>query len=100
MTFVYIDDYGIQGSNYYWDKRDMYNATQEELERIGLTGPRVQVHADIIEPLKQIRKTFLEAGYDLYIKEGYRSKELYEVVYQKRVEKFGKKITDQASEHE
>ena len=40
--------------------------------------------------LIKIDKKFQEEfGYRLYIKEGYRSSDLYEMVYKKRVVKFG-----------
>ena len=50
---------------------------------------------DIIDILKQIDQKFItDHGYRLFIKEGYRSKDLYEIVYKRRCAKFGKEETD------
>lgn len=92
---VYIDEYGLLGTNFYWKHRNrLPNITDEDLEQVGLIDERVLVHKDIIEILQDIDKKFQEKGYRMYIKEGYRSKELYELIYQKRVEMFGKERTD------
>lgn len=93
--FVYIDEYGLLGSNFYWHKHDAKGITKEEILSIGLTSDRVEVHGGIVDLLVEIDIKFREElGYRLYIKEGYRSKDLYELVYRKRVEKFGKEETD------
>jgi D-alanyl-D-alanine dipeptidase len=91
---VYIDRHGLLGSNFYWHKHEAKGITKEEILSVGLTDDRVQVHADIIGVLQDIDRAFQERGYRLFIKEGYRSKDLYELVYRKRVEKFGKEETD------
>lgn len=91
---VYIDDYGLLGSNFYWDKRDTKGVTLEEIMATGLRDNRVQVHRDLITPLQEIDRELKANSYRLYIKEGYRSKALYELVYRKRVEMFGKEETD------
>jgi D-alanyl-D-alanine dipeptidase len=92
--FVYINQYGLLGSNFYWNKYEVKGITKEEILAVGLTDDRVQVHKDIIDILVKIDSLFREKGYRLYIKEGYRSKDLYDLVYRKRVAKFGKKETD------
>lgn len=95
QDLVYIDEYGLLGTNFYWKHRNkLPNITDKDLEQIGLVDERVLVHKDIIEILQEIDKKFQEKGYRMYIKEGYRSKELYELIYQKRVEMFGKERTD------
>ena len=92
---LYIDEHGILGSNFYWNHFERYGFTKQDAENVGLTGPRVQIHKDLIPILKEVDETFQRKfGYRLYIKEGYRSKELYELVYNKRVEFFGKEETD------
>jgi D-alanyl-D-alanine dipeptidase len=91
---VYIDEHGLQGTNFYWNKYESKGLTKEDILVAGLTSDRVQVHKDIIGPLIAIDAEFQKRGYRLYIKEGYRSKELYEIVYKRRVEKFGKEETD------
>lgn len=87
--FVYLDEHGILGSNFYFKKGLDMGMTKQELESIGLRDDRVMVHKDLIEPLKKAQRLFAELGYDLYIKEGYRSKELYELVNQKMIQKLG-----------
>lgn len=92
---VYVDEHNLLGSNFYWHHRDkIKGATVAELAAVGLKDERVQVHKDLIEPLKNIDKEFQKRGYRLYIKEGFRPRELYELVYKKRVELFGKEATD------
>lgn len=94
INLVYIDDYGLLGTNFYWHKYEAKGLTKEDILSVGLTSDRVQVHCDIIDALCAIDRDFQERGYHLYIKEGYRSRELYEIIYKKRVEKFGKEETD------
>ncbi len=93
-SFVSIHDYGLQGSNFYWNKYVQYNLTKEELATVGITSDQILIHTDLIQPLTQVNDDLKQHGYCLYIKEGYRSVALYELVYRKRVEKFGKERTD------
>lgn len=90
--FVYINDYGLLGSEYYWDNRERLNITEEELRAAGVDG-RVQVHKDLIPSLRVADKTFKEKGMRLYIREGYRPHALYELAFMKRKEKFGETDT-------
>jgi D-alanyl-D-alanine dipeptidase len=94
-NFVYIDQYELLGSNFYWHKRATYNISEAELFEVGLHGDRVLVHESIIQPLLAVDQKFQEQfGLRLYIKEGYRSAELYKLIYAKRVAKFGQEMTD------
>ena len=69
--------------------------TKEDILSVGLTSDRVQVHKDIIDELVAIDKEINDKlGFNIYLKEGYRSKALYELIYEKRVAKFGKEETD------
>jgi len=86
---VYIDEYGLLGSNFYWKKGAEKGLTQEELIRVGVTDERVQVSKDIIAALVAADKEFQEKGYKLYLKEGYRPKALYELVYEARMKMSG-----------
>src|SRR6185312_505682 len=61
---------------------------------VGLEDHRVFVHKDIIQLLISVDKEFQKRNFRLYVKEGYRSKALYEIVYTKRVKMFGKEETD------
>ncbi len=91
---VDIDEYGLRGTNFYWLKHDAKGITKEEVMSVGVTSERVQLHKDIIPNILAIEEELEKHGYSLYIKEGYRSKELYELVYEKRCIKFGKEETD------
>lgn len=93
-NLVYIDEHGLLGSNFYWHQYDSKALTDEELKEAGLTSDRVQVDKSIIGHLVEIDKEFQKRGFRLYIKEGYRSKALYEIIYRKRVEMVGKEETD------
>lgn len=91
---VYIDESGLLGSNFYWYKYEAKGLTKEDVLSVGLTSDRVQVHQDILQPLVRVDSEFQKIGYRLYIKEGYRSKDLYKMIYKRRVAKFGKEETD------
>ena len=92
---VHIDDYGLLGSEYYWNNHEKMNITKDELLAIGMTDGRIQVHKDIIASLQAVDKAFQEKGMRLYLKEGYRSNALYELAFRKRKERFGEKETRQ-----
>ncbi len=91
---VYIDDYNLLGSNFYWHKYETHGLTKEDILGAGLVDDRVQVSKQIIEPLIAADNELQKKGWRLYIKEGYRSKDLYKVVYEKRIAKYGKEVTD------
>ncbi len=93
-NLVYIDEYGLVGSNFYWHKYESKGLTKEDILEAGLTSDRVRVAKEIIEPLQRVEEALKPLRYRLYIKEGYRAKSLYEIVYKRRVEKFGKEETD------
>lgn len=92
--FVYIDEYQLKGTNFYWYKYEAKGLTKEDILNAGLTNDRVKVHRDCIQALVEINKIFGSRGYELFIKEGYRSEALYDIIYQRRVEKFGRADTD------
>lgn len=93
--FVCINDYGLLGSNFYWVNRHKVEGLADEmLSYAGLTDDKVFVHRDIIDVLIEIDKEFQRSGFRAYIKEGYRSKELYKLIYEKRVDMFGKDRTE------
>ncbi len=94
QTLTYIDQHGLLGSNFYWHKYEANGLTKEDILSVGLTDDRVQVSTEIIDALISIDTEFQKKGYRLYIKEGYRSKDLYEMIYNKRVAKFGAEDTD------
>lgn len=91
---VYIDEYGLPGSNFYWHKYETHGLSKEDILNAGLIDDRVQVSRQIVDALVALDGEFQKRGWRLYIKEGYRSKALYKIVYERRVAKFGKEITD------
>lgn len=91
---VYIDEYGLLGSNFYWHKYASHGLTKEDILSVGLVNDRVQVSKKILPVLQNIDTELQKRGWRLYIKEGYRSRALYEIVYKRRVEKYGAEATD------
>ncbi|HEY0010653.1 MAG TPA: hypothetical protein VGB97_01915 [Candidatus Paceibacterota bacterium] len=94
IDFVYIDDYGLLGSNFYWHKYANHGLSKEDILAAGVVDDRVQVHKSLIDPLLSAEQELRERGWRLYVKEGYRSDALYQIVYERRVEKYGKEATD------
>lgn len=92
-NFVYIDDHGLLGSNFYWRKGIETGITKDDLARVGLVDERVLVHEDIIESLKKADDVLHAKSFRLYISEGYRSKELYRFINEKIEAKMGKHET-------
>ncbi len=90
---VFIDTYGLLGSNFYWRTYAAKGLSKQDILAAGLTDDRVRVHRELIKPLLAVDTLLHQHGYRVYIKEGYRSKMLYEVVYRRRVEKFGREET-------
>lgn len=93
-NFVYIDEYNLLGSNFYWHKGIEVGIPKGELAKVGLQDERVLVHKDIVGTLKNADKALQSKGYRLYITEGYRSKELYRLINEKIKEKIGEKETN------
>ena len=88
-NFVYIDDYGLLGSNFYWRKGIEIGISKEDLAKVGLYDERVLVHKDIVPSLKSADKELQSKDCRLYVTEGYRSQELYSLVEKKMKEKIG-----------
>ena len=61
-NFVYIDEYGLLGSNFYWSKGIKIDLPKEMLKRVGLEDERVLVHKDLITPLQNADKKLQEKG--------------------------------------
>lgn len=92
--FVSLRDAGIRCQNFYWHKYAAHGLTKEDIIAAGLRNDDVVVHPDIIAPLLAVREALAASGLTLFVKEGYRSPALYQIVYQRRVEKYGKEETD------
>jgi len=91
---VPISQHDLLGSSFYWNRYADYGLTREDLIGLGMTDDQVYVSPKIIPVLLEIDKELQTRGWRLYLKEGYRSKELYELLYKRRVKKFGKEMTD------
>jgi len=94
MNLVKLSDYGIKSINYYWQRRDNFNITESELAAVGVTGNDAMVDASLIPKLKQANELAQPLGYELVVKDAYRSKELYDLVRRKRYENDGQEVTD------
>lgn len=94
MNLVKLSDYGIKNINYYWERRDKFNLTEAELAGVGITGNDAVVDYSLISRLKKVNELLKPAGYEIIIKDAYRSKELYDLVRKKRYKSDGKEVTD------
>lgn len=94
MNLVKLSDFGIKGINYYWERRDNFNLSEAELFEVGIVGNEAQVDEKLISQLKEANEIFKKYGYEIIIKDAYRSPELYKLVQKKRYENDGKEITD------
>jgi hypothetical protein len=57
----------------------------EELEAIGIKDGIMMVSERIIKPLLKAQQILHKYGYSIVIKDGYRSPEIYDLAYKKRV---------------
>lgn len=91
---VGISDHGLLGSSFYWNRYADYGLTREDLISTGMKDDQVYVNPDIVPALLQVDKELQTKGWRVYLKEGYRSEELYKLLYERRVKKYGKEMTD------
>lgn len=91
---VSLLDYGLKGINFYWTRKDRFNLSEAELNSAGVFNDHAYVDEVIIFPLKEANNIFAKHGYELLIKDAYRSPELYKLIQQKRYEIHGKEHTD------
>lgn len=94
LNLVNSAEFNIKGVNYYWTRKERYNISEEELRAVGVTDGNAYIDKALIPPL-QIANTKCKAlGYEIIIKDGYRSPELYQLIQKKRYETRGKEETD------
>lgn len=93
-TLVYIDEYDLLGSNYYYKHAQRLGINQKELSTVGVVDARVLVHRSIIKPLRSVDEALRKRGFRIYIKDGYRSREMYQLAFAKRARKYGKTSTE------
>ena len=94
MNLVKLSDFNIKSINYYWERKDKFNLTETELATVGVINNDVMVDSSLIPKLQKANELFKPLGYELIVKDAYRSKELYNLVRQKRYENDGQEITD------
>ncbi|MBI4036702.1 hypothetical protein HY386_02400 [Candidatus Daviesbacteria bacterium] len=94
MNLVNVADYRIKGINYYWKRREKFNLSEDELRSVGVQGNNALVDEILIPKLKEANQIFKQHGYEIIVKDAYRSPELYQLVKDKRYEIEGKESTD------
>lgn len=99
LDLVRPDDFGIESRHYYYLSRDRFGLTLEELTTVGVTDDKCRVGRALIAPLREAQRLFTEKGLRLIVKDGYRSPDLYRLVYDKRTARaggahFGRENTD------
>jgi D-alanyl-D-alanine dipeptidase len=94
MKLVNTKDYGIKGINYYWTRKDKFNLAEDELRSVGVKDNCALVDKRLLPKLKKANEIFKHYGFEIIIKDAYRSPELYQLVKKKRYEIDGKENTD------
>lgn len=90
-------NYGIPAEKIYYfreEVREKFNISIEELESIGIHDGIIQIHKNLIKPLQKAQEILKMNSYGLSIIDGYRSSELYNLAYQKRLLLSGKENAD------
>lgn len=94
LDLVRPDDFGITSRHYYYLGRDRYDLSLADLASVGIVDDKCLVSRKLIPTLQQAQAQFKQLGYDLIVKDGYRSPQLYRLVYDKRVIRYGQTHTD------
>lgn len=94
LDLVNLSDYNIKSINFYFEKHKQYNITLQELADIGITDNICRVNKKVAIVLININQDLQDDGYEIYVKDAYRSQELYNLVYKKRIELHGKENVD------
>ncbi|PCI25095.1 hypothetical protein COB57_02655 [Candidatus Peregrinibacteria bacterium] len=92
---IYLSQIGIKTYNYYWNRTEQTGVSYEELATVGVIKDDILVKEICAKAIMTANEKLKNLGYCLIIKEGYRSPEMYQLIYDKRVVKFGKTQTDQ-----
>ena len=94
MKLVATADYGVRGVNHYWDRRDFYGISEQELSEVGVHNYKAYVDKSLIPHLNKANEIIKQKGYELIVKDAYRSPELYRLIRDKRYIMFSKEQTD------
>lgn len=76
-NLVDITKYGLAGQNFYFTRRSDYNLSLVELKSVGVVDNHPWLDHDLIPLLQEANRIFAEKNYELFIKDAYRSAELY-----------------------
>ncbi len=93
-NLVDVTEYGLKGQNFYFTRRKDYNLSLVELKQVGVINDHPWLDKDLIESLKKANQIFARNNYELFIKDAYRSPELYQLVRDKRYALHGRKSTN------
>jgi D-alanyl-D-alanine dipeptidase len=93
-NLVNVSDYGLKGINFYWTRRARFNMSEAELNQAGVFDEHAYVQEVLIPSLIKANTFFVSRGYELIVKDAYRSPELYSLIQQKRYALHGKVHTD------
>ncbi len=89
-NLVNIKDFNLNGSNFYFHKYAAHGLSEQDILDVGIISDDVFLDKEVCKLLQKINEELLrELGLTIYIKEGYRSKSLYEMIFKRRVEKYG-----------
>ena len=94
LNLVNLENYNIKSINYYFVKHKQYNITLEELNNIWINDNICKVNKNIAQILKKINEELQNYWLELLVKDGYRSQELYDLIYHKRIAIEGKEYVD------
>ena len=93
-NLVPIENYWLEGKNWYWENATKFGITARELELLDILDERAYLTEYACLQLQKIDRELRTIWLRLVIKDAYRSKELYELIYHKRVAALGKEDTD------
>lgn len=91
---VPIHDYWLEWKNRYWVNASAFNISYIELELIWILDDIAYLTKECCQKLQDINAELYKSWLKVIVKDAYRSKELYDLVYQKRITKFWKEETD------
>lgn len=94
LDLVSLADYNIKSINFYFEKHEQYNISLQELEEINIIDNICRANKSVALALVSINQELFTLWYEIYVKDAYRSQELYDLVYKKRIELHGKENVD------
>lgn len=80
-----ISDYWLEGKNWYWDRAEKFNITHDELRALWIVDWNAYLNEKTCLQLQKIENELNQEWLHIVVKDAYRSKELYDLVIQKRI---------------